>query len=870
MKRFLLTFVTLFLCTLSALADSTIDYLMVYDKNAQEWVTSKGYTLNGHAQLCINQLNEVMENSGITGRFRLVGVLGIDDRLNATQGGLSAATTHPQILSRRYLLQADIVCVQTTAQQGESVGGSSIQAGPLNKPESAVCSVLADASAPINVAHETCHVLGGNHSRTMADAGDHEYAVACERGDYHTLLSDGGMYETAHTHLMMLSGPNNYAPDGTTVMGSATEDNTRMVKEMWERVAGFSDRLVGIGVSETTWNAPSTAESKQFTVTCDYGFTITSSADWVDAYSLEETKNGQERFTTGCNADYPIYIDVQANESSEARTATVTLTAYGYAPAIITIKQSRSYGGKTTAEVLAEMIPLEDASRYGYTNFTITDNDKGLYQEMIKALYELPGGTSNKLTVHPSQSGLSNPTRAHYDEIAARVRFDMPEFYMMANYTTRNITSGEYYWNMYMNYPASLIAEELTTMNAKVAPIVAEAKKKATDYEKALYLHDELCALAHYGNMSSAYAGDIKGILMEEGGVCQGWARTFLWLCQKAGMPCIYVEGSIDKTPDADTRDWAYHAFNYLQIDGKWYLVDCSSDRALGGIGHLYFLKGQQFFDSRYSLCSGGPDTSNTNLAAYPTLPDLESEDFEIPTTTDPIDPVDPNAVDPATSDSQYYTINFDKTKTYSNSAYDDRWMEAVGIHIDGVEDQLIETGFTTRAETTIYKDLTKTGTKLQVVSGETIVPIWKQYTNRLYGYVYLDKNKDGDFDDDGELISHYSDNFWLNATPNELTTSPAYTVTGLAAGDYRIRYVVDVYDSNPGGVASCIVYYAGSITDAILHISSKRSTPDLNEDGKITIADLTEYISLLLSGGKTPENVDVSTLESLILGLKN
>ena len=65
--------------------------------------------------------------------------------------------------------------------------------------------------------------------------------------------------------------------------------------------------------------------------------------------------------------------------------------------------------------------------------------------------------------------------------------------------------------------------------------------------------------------------------------VCEGYGEAFKVLCDAFGIPCVPVIGNPD----------ALHLWNYVQIDGKWYLVDATwDDPTNGSVRYKYFLAG--------------------------------------------------------------------------------------------------------------------------------------------------------------------------------------------------------------------------------------------------------------------------------------
>ena len=120
------------------------------------------------------------------------------------------------------------------------------------------------------------------------------------------------------------------------------------------------------------------------------------------------------------------------------------------------------------------------------------------------------------------------------------------------------------------------------TVAGKVNQIIAEKIKPGmSEYQRALVLHDWLIYNANYDytyTWSSA-----EGVLLHGTGVCDSYARAYQMLCTAAGLKCIYVSGY---------AGGGSHGWNLVQVDGKWYHVDCTwDDPGVGGDErHDYFL----------------------------------------------------------------------------------------------------------------------------------------------------------------------------------------------------------------------------------------------------------------------------------------
>ena len=114
--------------------------------------------------------------------------------------------------------------------------------------------------------------------------------------------------------------------------------------------------------------------------------------------------------------------------------------------------------------------------------------------------------------------------------------------------------------------------------------------KGNTPVEKITYFNDWLTKHNQYntivsggGNgpeMAHECMSALKGSIGTEGPVCEGYARAFKILCDRVGIPCVLVDGNA-RSSNADKG--GAHMWNYVQIDGAWYVVDVTWNDPTGG-----------------------------------------------------------------------------------------------------------------------------------------------------------------------------------------------------------------------------------------------------------------------------------------------
>jgi len=71
--------------------------------------------------------------------------------------------------------------------------------------------------------------------------------------------------------------------------------------------------------------------------------------------------------------------------------------------------------------------------------------------------------------------------------------------------------------------------------------------------------------------LQTGYLPDVEDTLSTKKGICYDYASLFAAMTRSAGIPCKLVKGYADEVN-------GYHAWNEVCIDGKWLVVDTTSD----------------------------------------------------------------------------------------------------------------------------------------------------------------------------------------------------------------------------------------------------------------------------------------------------
>ena len=147
--------------------------------------------------------------------------------------------------------------------------------------------------------------------------------------------------------------------------------------------------------------------------------------------------------------------------------------------------------------------------------------------------------------------------------------------------------------------------------------------KKDNTYDNIKLVHDYLVESIEYDQtVSQTNIYDIYGALVKKESVCEGYAKSFKYLMDSVEIPCVIVAGE-GTNSEGSTEN---HAWNYVELDGKWYAIDCTwDDPIIIGGGKLsnsakykYFLKGESEFNQ--SHFPSGQFTENGKVFEYPPL----------------------------------------------------------------------------------------------------------------------------------------------------------------------------------------------------------------------------------------------------------
>lgn len=111
-----------------------------------------------------------------------------------------------------------------------------------------------------------------------------------------------------------------------------------------------------------------------------------------------------------------------------------------------------------------------------------------------------------------------------------------------------------------------------------VSGILAPVNDQMTDAQKLNAFYMNYQANTNYAKGPSLQ--DIDGAFLDKKVVCGGYAKAFQYLAMRSGVKTMFITGHTN----------VGHAWNYTELDGKWYFVDSTWDDNLSS--KSFFLRG--------------------------------------------------------------------------------------------------------------------------------------------------------------------------------------------------------------------------------------------------------------------------------------
>ena len=252
----------------------------------------------------------------------------------------------------------------------------------------------------------------------------------------------------------------------------------------------------------------------------------------------------------------------------------------------------------------------------------LDDNAKIIYdalkenkENMKTGTYELDFGTQFNTLLHTEtgeqelQTAFQSAWNAYSYDQADLFYIDSQKLTLMNEYVnvggivTYHISIGPGDNENYLldTFQEAGSIEQAESYIQNIVDQIVEQTQNDSVVEKARRIHNWLVSSVSYEESEeNKNRFEIYGALHDQRAVCEGYARSFKYLMEKVGVPCVLVSGTGTNSEGQSES----HAWNYMQVNNEWYAVDVTWDDPVvvgGGTPgtntlYRYFLKGSEEF----------------------------------------------------------------------------------------------------------------------------------------------------------------------------------------------------------------------------------------------------------------------------------
>lgn len=300
-------------------------------------------------------------------------------------------------------------------------------------------------------------------------------------------------------------------------------------------------------------------------------------------------------------------------------------------------------GGGTTTEPVFDYTKDPFKANLYYGRSLLTAEEQKAYDLLMKTFLAFEVNESNKSNARIGVNFIENNINVTYNQLLNIMKYVLYDEYRLTYLITSTVPrgtatgapnrpqeSGGFVVEAYFDVMGNMLstARQIYDTNTPkiedgVVKILSKLSNDMTEAQKFRVLHDAFLNNIRY-SQNGFGVNNIIGGFVNYAALCEGYARSLAYLCQRAGLEVIYIEGYATYSgTGSDGSDAFDHAWIKVKIDGQWYNVDPTNNSGgalvgASGVTYTNFLMSDDEFNIDHTAGLLSDKKTPTSFGSFP------------------------------------------------------------------------------------------------------------------------------------------------------------------------------------------------------------------------------------------------------------
>lgn len=300
-------------------------------------------------------------------------------------------------------------------------------------------------------------------------------------------------------------------------------------------------------------------------------------------------------------------------------------------------------GGGTTTEPVFDYTKDPFKANLYYGRSLLTAEEQKAYDLLMKTFLVFEVNESNKSNARIGVNFIENNINVTYNQLLNIMKYVLYDEHRLTYLITSTVPrgtatgapnrpqeSGGFVVEAYFDVMGNMLstARQIYDTNTPkiedgVVKILSKLSNDMTEAQKFRVLHDAFLNNIRY-SQNGFGVNNIIGGFVNYAALCEGYARSLAYLCQRAGLEVIYIEGYATYSgTGSDGSDAFDHAWIKVKIDGQWYNVDPTNNSGgalvgASGVTYTNFLMSDDEFNIDHTAGLLSDKKTPTSFGSFP------------------------------------------------------------------------------------------------------------------------------------------------------------------------------------------------------------------------------------------------------------